>query len=194
MDNVEPVEQELEAAMETADQETPSSWAIRDRNTAFWAMRKMATLTRQLQMLQQERDAEVQRVERWLEREAKPIRQRMGFLQHHLEMYHRQVLAEDPKQKTMRTPWGALQLRQSPPEWQYQDEVLVGWLQEHAPALLRVRQEAERTALKGQVQLVPGDTPGEWTAVLAETGEVVPGLLVREREPRFTLVLEGAEG
>ena len=108
-------------------------WHIADKGAAFWAVRQIAKARAAMAENQRVREAEVARIDRWLDRENEPLRRTIAFFEAHLEAYHRQVLEQDPKVKTIRTPYGSLQLRAQQPEMVYEDESLLAWLKANRP-------------------------------------------------------------
>lgn len=180
-------EQVLEGLLR-GDDDRP--WQIGDKGAAFWAVRKIATARAAMAENQRIRDAEVARIDRWLEQENEPLRRTIAFFEAHLEAYHRQLLAQDPKAKTVRTPYGSLQLRSQQPEMIYDEERLLGWLKANRPDLIRTREEPNKADLKKAVDL-QREATGSLRVVLKETGEIVDGVRAAERAPAFSVKTDG---
>ena len=70
-------------------------------------------------------------------------------------------------------------------QWEYDDEVLVAYLEgERKTALLKVKKEPIKELVKDYYTLKNGRLINE------NTGEVVPGVVVSEREPKLSIKLE----
>jgi hypothetical protein len=167
-------------------------WRITDRASAFWAMRQLAKARARIDENKQLAADEMKRIDRWLYEENKPWARTAEFFERHLEAYHRQLLAEDPKAKTVKTPFGTFALRAQAPEWRYNEAGLLAWLKTNRPDLIRVTEEPDKAALKKAVALVVQEDE-TYLPVLAETGEQIEGVAVVDRPPAFSVKVEPEE-
>lgn len=98
-----------------------------------------------------------------------------------LSSFHRALLADDPKRRTISLPHGTLRARAQQDEWTFGPE-FTEWAEASGrDDLVRVKVEPDRTAAKKRL-LVLSDGRA------ALDGEVVPGVSVQGREPKFEVV------
>ena len=83
-------------------------------------------------------------------------------------------------QTTYKLPTGTLKLKHQAPEFERDTAVLLPWLEQNSPDLVKVEKTANWAELKKRISVV-----GE-TAVSAD-GEVIPGVKVVEREDKFVV-------
>lgn len=160
---------------------------IETKDQVIWAMRRIAGIEKDRQDAREVAQREINRIKAWLEQEEKradTARRRLDAL---LEDYHRRVLAENPKAKTIHLPHGTLKLRSQQPEWKWDDEQLLPWLQQNLPHYVRekVTYIPDKAALKKAVQVVNS------RVIDPHTGEVVPGVEVEMRPEKFIVEVEG---
>lgn len=81
-------------------------------------------------------------------------------------------------QTTYKLPTGKMVLKKQAPEYTRDNVILLPWLKENLPELVKVEESPNWAELKKAVTVV-GDT------VVTKDGEVVPGVKVTEREDKF---------
>jgi hypothetical protein len=185
-------EREMIEALE--EQRTPEKprFVIETTEQAIWALRKIARIEKERQEAREAAQLEKARIDEWLAAEEKRCDQARAHLDFLLEEYHRKILAENPKRKTIKLPHGTLELRKQPDEWAIDEEILVPWLMENRPELVVVppppKPKPDRNGIKKAFEVRDG------RAVYAdkETGEVVevPGIEVHRRDLKFTVKVE----
>lgn len=79
---------------------------INDMNSLNWAFRKIAALKSQEKEIKALAATEKQRIEEWESKELKPIEDNLAFFENLVGVYHTKQLQEDPKAKTLSTPYG----------------------------------------------------------------------------------------
>jgi phage host-nuclease inhibitor protein Gam len=136
--------------------------------------------------------AEKAKVEEWAQDRLSGIRRRIVQIDRLLEGWMRAVARDNPKRKTEKLPHGTLKLRGT----QYSieptdDETVLAWVKANRPDLVRVKEEPKLGELKAACK--PGSVVSEhegvkWYAVVAEGGEVVPGVVrVKADEDKFSV-------
>lgn len=160
-------------------------FSINDKEQAIWALRKIASIERAKKEAQEAAQAEINRIQDWLSEEEKRADQDRMYLVELLEQYHRAVLEDNPKAKTIKLPHGELQMRKQQPEYNKIDSALLVWAKENRPELL-VPQEPKLdwAALKKSLQATETGL-----AVDTETGLVVPSVTITERPAKFSIKL-----
>lgn len=112
----------------------------------------------------------------------KPYERRIGWYLFALEQFHRERLAADPKEKTIKLPAGDLAMRAQQPEWVYGDtDTVTTVLSMYRDDLVRVNQEPDKVALKKAARVQDGKVYIE-----DQDGELheLP-ITVQERPPKF---------
>jgi hypothetical protein len=129
-------DQLIEVLIEQGE-EPKQPWAITDKEAATWAVRQIAQaragMAENQRIAQAEVSAVQQRMEIWLSKENLKHQRTEGFFTVHLERWHRGLFSaatekEKAKLKTIKTPWGDLQLRAQQPEVEYDEPKLLDWV------------------------------------------------------------------
>jgi len=160
-------------------------FTIDDEQKANWALRKIRKLTEKRKANIQLAEAEIERINTWLKEVNGDLEQSIDYFTGLLEGYHRQVLEQDPKAKTIKLPYGKLKMRAQQPEFIRDNDKLLSWLkQSNKTDYIVVKESPDWAQLKKTLQ-VAGNA-----LVDTETGEVVEGVEVVEREPKFSVEVE----
>lgn len=108
-----------------------------------------------------------------------PLENEMNHLKANLVEYHRREL-ETGGDKTIKLPWATLKSKTQSQDYERDDAVLLQWAQANAPEFLKT---AEPTLAWGELKkavVVAGNK-----VLLQETGEVIDGLVPKERTVKF---------
>jgi uncharacterized coiled-coil protein SlyX len=190
MDALARLDEYLVQAIEapTENQEKPK-FRIETKEQAIWAMRKIAAIERGRQESRAAAQAEIERIQAWLAEEEKRADQAREYLDYLLEDYHRRQLEENPRAKTIKLPHGELQLRAQQPEFHRDETVVMAWAMKNRPEFVvqppPPAPKLDWANLKKKIQVVDGKV------IDSETGEVIPGITVVERPPKFQIKLSG---
>lgn len=190
MDALARLDEYLVQAIEapTENQEKPK-FRIETKEQAIWAMRKIAAIERGRQESRAAAQAEIERIQAWLTEEEKRADQAREYLDYLLEDYHRRQLEENPRAKTIKLPHGELQLRAQQPEFHRDEAAVMAWAMKNRPEFViqppPPDPKLDWAGLKKVLKIVDGQ------AVDPETGEVIPGITVVERPPKFQIKLSG---
>lgn len=143
---------------------------------ADWAVRKIARERRRLAEAKDLAKAERARIDEWEAEQTKRCDDACAFFEDLLQNYHRRLLDDDPKAKTVRLPAGELVARKLP------DSLIcdggddsIAWAEEHAPDTVVVRKTVDRAKLKRRLGLGPVERAEGFEAIDPTSGEVVPG-------------------
>lgn len=148
-------------------------WKIEDKGGANWALRKVAKIDGKIAEISDYVAEKKAKLDALLESECGQLQRDREYFTSHLADYHRMVLAEDEKAKTIKLDDGALVSRKQPDGVDIPDpEAVMAWARENAPAYIRYplppAPQLERNAIKEAVlkggEIIPG--------VTAVTGEV----------------------
>jgi len=166
--------------------EQKERFQIKDKEQAAWAMRKLYKLEAEKAEVQRIAQAEIDRIKEWENGEVEQIEKQAEFFRGLLEEYHRKVIAENPKQKTIKLPHGKLKIRAQQPAWKYDNEELLKWLKQNRPELVKrkVIESPDKVSLKKIATIVNG------RAVTFDSGENIPGVEIEEREAKFSVEVD----
>lgn len=129
--------------------------------------------------------AEIAHLQQERDKVAAQWENRAAWYRSSLEFWARQASAADPKVKTIALPYGTLKVRPQQPEWTYDDEVLLDYLRPNRPEFVRIKVEPNKVDLKKVVKV-------DGAHVLdPQTGEIIPGITITERPPKFELEVAG---
>jgi phage host-nuclease inhibitor protein Gam len=173
----------LEKAIQS--QEQREQFVIDTKEKASWALRKLAKIRKEMAENQAIAEAEIKRTQEWLEEVNGALEKDAEYFSNLLQVYHRSVLEEDPKAKTIKLPFGTLKARKQEPEYIRDEEKLLAWTKVNHPDAIKVKESVDWSKLKETISNV------ENGLAITEDGEVIEGVKVVERGVKF--VVEVAE-
>lgn len=180
-------DEEHEAALE--------AWRIDGARTAAWALRRYRRAAADVERavgLADELRAQADEYEAQVKARAN---RDLTYFEGRLRFWHA-VETDGRKTKTVELPGGKLTARKGSVRAIVEDEkAAVEWLEDHAPDAIVYR---DPTVDKAKIKTafgtkVDAELPGQYPAVDAETGEVVPGVSLERGEPSFTVTLTDLE-
>lgn len=176
----------------TDDHERAGEFVIETLEQATWAARVIRSAVDRIDEVRAAADAEVARIIAWRDEATKAdegtIEHLSAMLRYYMETRHR----EDERCKTVKLPHGVtLKARAQQPEWDIDADAFVAWAKVKAPDLVKrtVSYAVPAADLKATVK---GDEPrfvreGD---LLHLDGEVVPGVVVTDRDRKFDLAVD----
>lgn len=144
--------------------EDDERFVIDNDHAADWALRKIAQKQRQIEANRQLAEDEIARITAWLEEVTTPLAGQADHLEALLVEYHRKLLAEDDKRKTVKLPGGNLVARKRPDNVEITDEeAFIEWAEAERHNLLHIKTSPDRNAIKEAVlkdgEVIPHVTP-----------------------------------
>lgn len=142
---------------------------------AQWALKKIAEA-------RADRDTWVE----WYTEKIRQIKEQTDFDTANLEMmladYFQTVPHKSTKtQESYTLPGGKLILKKQNPEYVRDDKTAIDWLKANGgDAYIKIEEKLDWATLKADTQIVNGQ-------VVTMDGEIVPGIEVIDREPKFTV-------
>lgn len=121
-------------------------------------------------------ELEKEKLEYLFKKSIKHSQGRIEWYANELEVYQRSEGI-----KAIKTPFGSSKLKKQPPEYRRDNVVLLEYAKAHQ--FVKVKEEVDWAPLKKTLQVV-GDK------AVDENGEIVPGVVVIEREPKFEFEVE----
>lgn len=156
--------------VETED-EPDGTFVIDSDRAADWALRKIAQKQRRMDDNAALADDERTRIDQWLEKANRPLEHEVVYLTGLLIEYHRKILEEDERRKTVSLPAGSLKARKTP-DGVYIADTFLDFAKTKRPEFVRTKHEIDRAAVK--------------KAALND-GEVLPGVEVLRGDVRFSI-------
>ncbi|MED4887793.1 host-nuclease inhibitor Gam family protein [Lysinibacillus fusiformis] len=165
------------------ENDEPQKFEITDLDSLNWALRKVHAYDAQLKEIQTVANSERQRIDSWEQRESKGINESIQFFHNLIAEYHTKVLTEDPKKKTLSTPYGKSKSTTSKAQPDKVDEEqLINFVEENELPFIEKVPKLKWGDLKNTLKVV--DKDGE-QIVVDENGQVVPGVAVKPQTTTF---------
>lgn len=156
---------------------------ITDLDSLNWALRKVHAYDAQLREIKSVANSERQRIDSWEQRESKGINESIQFFHNLIADYHAKVLAEDPKKKTLSTPYGKSKSTTSKTQPDKADEsLLLKFVEDNELPFVKVEKSLKWADLKKTLQIVEKDGK---QIVIDENGQEVPGVTVKPQTTTF---------
>ena len=157
---------------------------ITDINSLNWAFRKVAALQSKAKEIKQLADVERERIESWERSELKSIDASLNFFESLVTQYHQKQLAEDPKAKTISTPYGKSKTRKTKeqPEKANEELVLQYVIENNLDEY--IKNSVKWADLKKDLKIV--EISGE-KVVVDSNGQIVPGITVKPESISYSL-------
>lgn len=161
--------------IETLDS-TENKFEITDLDSLNWVFRKLAALKTKEKEIKQLANVERDRISQWEQGELSSITNSTSFFEALIQKYHSGKLAEDPKAKTISTPYGKSKTRASKEAAEKADEdKLLNYVLENGLDEF-VKQSVKWADVKKTFKIV--DISGE-KVVVDDNGQIVPGVAVK---------------
>ena len=182
----QPLSEYLAAAYDApADDEARAAFRVEGPEQAAWAARKLAKARAEMLAIENQVDAEIERIRRWQHDAERQADRDFNFFTFLLQDWHRRLLdrelAEDAggdwdrvKHKSRTLPNGVtVAARRNPDSWAVERDVFVPWAEAHGLGDLVKVEKTPRIAEAKKALTVT-----EAGVVNPETGEVVEGVTV----------------
>ncbi|MGG0258446.1 host-nuclease inhibitor Gam family protein [Bacillus mycoides] len=157
---------------------------ISDLESLNWAFRKISALKAQEKEVTTLANVERDRITEWEQSELKPLHNSISFFESHIQCYHAERLAADPKQKTISTPYGKSKTRKSgeAPEQKDKAQVLQYAIENEMDDCLKT--EVKWADFKKKIKIV--EISGE-KVIVDEDGQIVPGVTVKPESISYSV-------
>jgi len=178
-------------------QDALEAWQIADLDAASWAARHLARRRERIAEIVQLAQDQAFRIAQWKAEETARLEADAAFFEGRLHAFHERALVTDPRAKTIKLPDGT-ELRSQAGKLAVEVEDLEQfsrWAEENGRAddLLRMGDPqpnkveiAKAFSAKAEAE----KDPGEYPAIVAETGETVPGVIIVRKPRTFTVSTE----
>ena len=151
--------------------------------TLTWAFKKLASITSELEDKSNVAKYEKEQIDNWLKKVSEPLEHSKKFFEAKIKEYHEQILLENPKQKSISTPFGKIKSTRSAaqPSQENKDELLQ-YVTLNDPDLLKIERSVKWADLKKKLSIVETD---DGLIIIDDNGQIVPGLKVEEEKVSF---------
>lgn len=166
--------------------EEKQQFEIEDKEQLNWAFRKIRVLKKELNEIEMLADKEFERIKEWREKESKAILDNVKFFESLIMQYALKQRKKDNNFRKETTPYGNVLFRKQQPMYEYKDEqATLEWLKQNKKTdLINVKESVKKTEVKKAFQRHHD------VLIDNETGEVVPGVSVEEREDSIKINVE----
>ncbi|WP_242272174.1 host-nuclease inhibitor Gam family protein [Bacillus cereus group sp. BfR-BA-01310] len=157
---------------------------ITDMNGLNWAFRKISALKAQEKEVTTLANVERDRITEWEQKELNPIHNSISFFETHIQRYHAEQLAANPKQKTISTPYGKTKTRKSSeaPEQKDKAQVLQYAIENHLDDCLKTEVKWGDLKKKFKIEEISGEK-----VIVDEDGQIVPGVTVKPESISYSV-------
>lgn len=172
---------------EDQKEEIKQKFEITDLDSLNWAFRKLKAYKEKEREITELAEAERERINRWEEQEKDKIKDSVSFFETLINEYHAKVLQQDPKQKTLSTPYGKSKTRRMKSQVKKANEksilehVVNNGMDEYIKPTLKW------SDFKKSIQIA--EINGEFKAI-DENGQEVPGTVIEPEQIKFSVEVE----
>lgn len=170
------------ADFQEAEVEDKETFTVDSLEKANWCMKQIQAKERQKEELKQLVEYEKQKLDIYLAQESKGPEESIEFFKAKMQPYIAEKIAEG-KKKSINLPCGVVGFRSVPASIQRNEEELLPWVEKNNATFVKVVSSVNWAELKKTLKFVSGQA-------VTEEGEVVPGIVVEEKEPIFFVKVE----
>ena len=165
-------------------QDAEQQFEITDINQLNWAFRKLTALKAQEKEVTTLANVERDRIAEWEKGELISVHNSITFFERHVQRYHAEQLAVDPKQKTISTPYGKSKTRKSKeaPD-KANEELLLDYVIQNDLAEF-IKNSVKWADLKKTLKIVQ---IGDEKVVVDGDGQIVPGVTVKPESISYSV-------
>lgn len=165
-----------------------NKFEINDIDSLNWAFRKLSALKSKEKETKQLADKERIRITSWEQSELSHVRSSIEFFETMAAQYHMKQLAEDPKSKTISTPYGKVKSTTSKAQPdKYNEEQLLEFVKNNELPFVETVEKLKWGELKKSLQVV--ELNGQ-QVVVDVSGQFVPGAIVKPQSTTFKVEIE----
>lgn len=171
--------------LEVNSVEEKAPFEISNLDSLNWAFRKISALSSQKKEIETLATTEKQRISEWEEKTTSSIKDSIQYFEDAIRLYHFAELQNDPKKKSITTPYGKSKSTTSKEQPEKLDEAAA---LEHVKAndltdYVQVKESLKWAELKKAVSIVELEDGSK--QCVDETGQVIPGIGVKAQNITF---------
>jgi hypothetical protein len=168
-----------------------SGFVVDNDRKAVWCLRKIKHLKEKQAKNEELAESEIEdiqkeidEVQNWLDEENNKLQNSIDFFESILYSYALELRKGEPELKTHKLPFGKLQFRSKRPKWNYDNAKLLDFITSNYRELVKVKESVDKRKLKQMTEVVSGKV------VVKDTGEIVEGVEVVERDEEFQVKVD----
>jgi phage host-nuclease inhibitor protein Gam len=163
-----------------------NGFVVDSEEKANWVLRKIKALEDRKKGNIQLADAEVAKIDAWLEGVNEELDNDLVHFQSMLATYAERQREENPKFKSLKLPNGKIKFRKQQPKWNYEDNVVLSSLKlQGYEDLIRIKEEVNKSEMKKRFHVSP-----DGRVVDVETGVAIEGVTVEQRPDELKIETE----
>jgi hypothetical protein len=184
------------AEMQEAEKER-ETFRVTDKGSADWCLRKIAAYRAEMAENEKMVQAEIERLQLWLKAENEKAEQSIAYFSGLLESWLRAENERDERKRSVSLPHGRIRLKKQQPEYTYRDDEILPYLKDAIPDLVQTKIVDTYSKNDLKVVIEYGVKAGTYeitdngAVVDLSAGEIIPGLTITERPPKFEIETEG---
>lgn len=159
---------------------------VHDLSTLGFALRKIAELQEEIKSVEEYAEAEYQRIDNWLEKANAENKNSIAFFEGLIRLYHERVLLENPKKKTISTPYGSSKSRTKKSDVAVKDKnVLIKHFEDNGmDEYVKYEKGVKWSEFKSKINVVEDD---QGIRFFDENGLEIEGLELKEGSTNFSV-------
>ena len=166
--------------------EEDKQFVVDSDEKAEWAIKKIAEERAEAQRYISVCQDAIKTYQDKIEKAKADLDSKTGYLTHQLRLYMDTVKAKESKtQKTYKLPSGTLKVKYQKPEYKRDDAKLTEFLKKNYTDYVETIYKPKWADFKKATNFITKDGK----AIIEDTGEVIEGVEVIEREPEFEVVI-----
>lgn len=160
-------------------------FVIDDDSKADWALSKISQYKKKIEENNLLAEEKIYKIESWNKQVNDEAQQSVDYFQSLLAEYAETIRKENPKFKTLKLPSGRIRYKKQQPKWHYKDDEVVEALKDAGMTdYIKVKETPSKSDIKKAFVVSDGKV------INPDTGEIVTGIEVEEREDKFEVVTD----
>ncbi|WP_431810836.1 host-nuclease inhibitor Gam family protein [Lysinibacillus capsici] len=172
------------------DPQEKEIFIIKDISGLNWVFRKINAINAKLNEIKSLANSERERIDAWEKKESSVLESDIEFFEQKITEYHSQVLADDPEQKSIVTPYGKVKsiTYEAQPEKLNEEAISEYVMANELPFLEKdTSPKLQWAELKKTLRVVQKDNE---QIVVDVNGQAVPGVTVKPRTTIFKVEVD----
>jgi len=171
--------------LDEQEQVNDERFIVDDEQKANWALRKISELQKEVERNTKLAEQEIDKIKQWEATQNKQIGDNILYFEGLLNEYAMKQREIDPEFKSMSLPNGRFGFRKQQPKWEYNDEKVLSYLEQAGMNdLIRTTRVPNKAEIRKIFEVVDDKV------INKETGEVVEGIEIEQREEKFNWRIE----
>jgi len=167
---------EIEQFEECGDAER---FKIKDLDSSNWVFRKLKAIDESNNEIKELAKKEIERIKGWEKKKLEATEGSKNFFEGLLIEYYVNQRKLDEKFK-LSTPYGKVSSRKQQPQWNYEDDKTIEWLEKNNNKLIRIKKEVNKAELKKLYTIHKGN-------VVTKDGEIIEGITIENRADTISI-------